>query len=138
MNNIRLNELPEGDTYKCLGQDETVGYNGQLNKEKVLKEYPKRVRKILSSELYARNNVTAHNVFALLITTPTIGFLEWTKLKLKYVDVKKWNLLTLSGSFHRNSDIDRLYTYRDKGGSGLSSLADLFIPRITSISQHII
>ena len=42
MNNIRLNELPEGDTYKYLGQDESVGYNGQLNKEKVLKEYYKR------------------------------------------------------------------------------------------------
>ena len=41
MNNIRLNELPEGDTYKYLGQDESVGYNGQLNKEKVLKEYYK-------------------------------------------------------------------------------------------------
>ena len=37
MNNIRLNELPEGDTYKYLGQDESVAYNGQLNKEKVLK-----------------------------------------------------------------------------------------------------
>ena len=137
MNNIRLNELPEGDTYKYLGQDESVGYNGQLNKEKVLKEYYKRVRKIWSSELYARNKVTAHNVFALPIITPTIGILEWTKLELEQVDVKTRKLLTLSGSFHRNSDIDRLYTYRDKGGRGLNSLADLFISRIISISQHV-
>ena len=88
MNNIRLNELAEGDIYKYLVQDEAAGYNGQLNKEKVLKEYYKGVRNIWSSELYARNKVTAHNVFAIPIIRPTIGILEWTKLELERVDVK--------------------------------------------------
>ena len=45
MNNIRLNELPEGHTYKYLGQDEAVGYNGQLNKEKFLKNTIRELEK---------------------------------------------------------------------------------------------
>ena len=47
-----LNELEHGEQYKYLGQEESVGYNAELNKERVVKEYFKRVRKIWGSELY--------------------------------------------------------------------------------------
>ena len=48
---LELNELEDGEQYKYLGQDESVGYNNTLNKEKVLKEYFRRLRKIWNSEL---------------------------------------------------------------------------------------
>ena len=46
INGVEIKELEEGDTYKYLGQDESVGYDGSINKERVLKEYLKRVKKI--------------------------------------------------------------------------------------------
>ena len=42
INGLHLDELEEGDTYKYLGQDDAVGFG----KEKVTKEYYRRVRKI--------------------------------------------------------------------------------------------
>ena len=48
---------------------------------------------------------------------------------------KQKNLISY---FHVNSDIDRLYTKRDKGGRGLNSIADVYIARIISISRHLI
>ena len=36
---IEINGLRVKELYTYLGQDEAVGYNGPLNKEKVIKEY---------------------------------------------------------------------------------------------------
>ena len=47
------------------------------------------------------------------------------------------NQKNLISSFHVNSDIDRLYTKRDKGGRGLNSIADVYIAKIISNSRHL-
>ena len=137
INDDELNQLENGECYKYLGQDEDVGFNEGLNKERVTKEYFKRVRKIWSSELDANNKVTSHNIFAIPVVTPTFGILNWTKEELQSMDIKTRKLLTFTGSFHINSDIDRLYSYRDKGGRGLNSLVDIYISRLVSISSHL-
>ena len=46
INGSKVRELKDEEEYKYLGQDESVGYNGPLNKERIVKEYKKRVRKI--------------------------------------------------------------------------------------------
>ena len=97
---LELNELEDGEQYKYLGQDESVGYNNTLNKEKVLKEYFRRLRKIWNSELYAGNKVIAHNTFAIPVVTPTFGILNWTKDELSDIDVKTRKILTATGNFH--------------------------------------
>ena len=134
---MELDELEDGEQYKYLGQDESVGYDNTLNKDRVLKEYFRRIRKIWNSELYAYNKVIAHNIFAIPVITPTFGILNWTKDELAGIDVKTRKILTSTGSFHVNSDVDRLYTHRNKGGRGLNSLADIYIARIISIRWHL-
>ena len=79
----------------------------------------------------------AHIIFATPVTTPTFGILICTKEELEQIDVKTRKLLTALGCFHRNSDADRLYSDRSKGGGGLNSLFDIFIARLISISQHL-
>jgi hypothetical protein len=137
LNGIELNELDNGDQYKYLGQDESIGYDDVLNKDRVTKEYFRRVRKIWSSELFSNNKATAHNIFAIPVVTPTFGILNWTKEELESMDVKTRKILTSTGSFHINSNIDRLYSPRNKGGRGLNSLVDIFVSRLVSISQHL-
>ena len=137
MNNLELMELPEGELYKYLGMDEDIAINGTINKEKVRTEYFRRIRKIWNSELYSHNKICAHNTFAIPVLTPTFGILKWSKEELEQIDVKTRKLLTLSGSFHRNSDIDRLYSHRKKGGRGLNSISDTYLSRIASLMLHI-
>ena len=60
------------------------------------------------------------------------------KGRIRTNDVKTRKILSYNGSFHVNTDIDRLYTKRDKGGRGLNSIADVYIARIISISRHLI
>ena len=98
----------------------------------------KRIRKIWSSELYSNNKIINHNTFAIPVLTPTFGIIKWTKDELEQMDVKTRKILSCNGSFHVNSDIDRLYTKRDKGGRGLNSIADVYIAKIISNSRHLI
>ena len=76
MNGLELNELEDEECYKYLGQDEDIGINENINKERVRIEYYRRVKQILNSELYCRNKVTAHNTYALPTLTPTFGILK--------------------------------------------------------------
>ena len=72
----------------------------------------RRVRQIWNSELYSCTKVLAQNIFAIPVLTPTFGILEWTEQKLEDLDIQTRKILTACGSFHINSDIDRLYCYR--------------------------
>ena len=47
-------------------------------------------------------------------------------------------ILNMTGNFHRNSDIDRLYLPRKMGGRGLKSIKLAYECRIISIRQHLL
>ena len=53
MNGVTIKELEEGESYRYLEQDESIGYEGSLNKERVGKEYYRQVRQIWTSDLNA-------------------------------------------------------------------------------------
>ena len=63
--------------------------------------------------------------------------MQWTKEDLEQLDIKTRKLLTISGSFHKNSDIDRLYTIRKQGGRGINSIVDKYICRTVSLNLHL-
>ena len=106
INGVTIKELQEDEPYRYLGQDETVGYDGKLNKERIQTEYYRRARKIWSSELNARNKAIAHNSFALPVLVPTIGVLDWSIAEIENIDKQTRKILCMCGSFHRNSDKD--------------------------------
>ena len=137
MNGINIKELEEGASYKYLGQDESIGYEGKLNKERVEREYYRRVRKIWSSELNARNKAIAHNSFAIPVLITTIGILDWSIAEIENIDKKTRNILCMTGSFHRNSDKDRLYLKMIDGGRGLKCFEESYIVRTVGLKRRI-
>ena len=137
VNSLIMQEIEEGDQYKYLGMDESVGIIGPLNKQRVVKEYKARVKKIWNSELNATNKAIAHNAFAVPIITPTIGILNWTKKEICDLDVTTRKIVTMAGAFHAASDIDRLYIQRSKGGRGLRSIEDMYEIRTVGMMQHL-
>ena len=137
VNNIAIEELKQDDTYKYLGQDEAVTYNGPINKERVSTEYLRRLRKVWNSQLNASNKTIAHNVFAVPVLTPTIGILDWSKEEVQQLDIKTRKTMAMAGSLHKRSDVERLYTPRKQGGRGLTSVEDIFTSRTVSLATHI-
>ena len=131
---LRIKELLEEDNYKYLGMDESIKYDGPLNKNRVTSEYNKRVRKIWSSELNNINKVQAHNTFAVPVLTPKIGVLPLTKKEIKDLTRKQ---MSMQGSFHISSDVNRLYARRNEGGRGLTSIEEMYKRRTTGIAEHL-
>ena len=78
----------------------------------------------------------AHNTFAVPVLILTFGILDWTKDEVGAIDVKTRKILTMTGNFHRNSSVPRLYTNRADGGRGLTSVYNMFVSRIISTAKH--
>ena len=134
---LRIKELPEEDNYKYLGMDESIGYDGPLNKNRVTSQYKKRVRKIWSSELNNINEVQAHNTFPVPVLTPTIGALPWTKKEIKDLDILTRKQMLMQGSFHVSSDVNWLYVRRNEGGQGVTSIEETYKWRTTAIAERL-
>ena len=62
-----VRELYQEEVYKYLGVDENDGIQYSKMKEKIRKEYTKRVRLILRTELNGRNKVQAINSLAVSV-----------------------------------------------------------------------
>ena len=108
INYLTIQLFADGDDYKYLGTDKNITYNGPLNKEKVPKEYLNRDWKMWSSELSDFNKVIAHNNVAVPNINPTIGIIDWTIDEIRQIDINTRKLLTMTGSFHPKSDVDRI------------------------------
>ena len=83
INGLTIKPIQEGESYRYLGQDKNVAYEGAINKERFSEEYHSRVKKIWSSELSLFNKTIAHNAFAAPVITPAIGILDWTIQEIK-------------------------------------------------------
>ena len=78
----------------------------------------------------------AHNAFADPLITPTIGTLDWTIQEIKDIDTRTRKILSVTGNFHPNSDVDRLYIGWNIGGRGLRSCQHRFESRIIALKLH--
>ncbi|KAL9965991.1 hypothetical protein ACROYT_G023995 [Oculina patagonica] len=121
---LHRNHIKIENKYKYLGVDEGDGIQHAKIKEKARKEYYRRVRMVLKTELNAANRFEAINTLALAIPVVTYSFniIDWKMSEIKRLDTKTRKLLTLSKIHHRNADVDRLYLPRNAGGSRLIQL----------------
>ena len=88
-------------------------------KEKVKREYVRRVRAVLGSKLNGRNKIMGINTWAIALLRYGAGILDWRKEELRSLDRKTRKLMTMFGALHPKSDVDRLYLARKRGGRGL-------------------
>jgi hypothetical protein len=59
-----IQELEQGNTYKYPGTEESDGIQHQQMKERLKKEYTRRLGMTLKSELNARNKITSIGALA--------------------------------------------------------------------------
>ena len=79
-------------------------------KSNVLKEYIRRLRKILKSRLNGGNLVRGVNTWAVSLLRYSAAFVSWRKSGLQAVDRKTRKLFTIYGALQPISDADIIYT----------------------------
>ena len=92
----------------------------------VLKEYIRRLRKVLKSKLNGGNLVCGVNTWVVSLLRFSAAFVTWRKSELKAIDRKTRKLFTIYGvnTIYSKSDVDRLYIPRKEGERGLISSED--------------
>ena len=88
-------------------------------KEKIRKEYYRRIRTVLKSELNAINKIEAINTVATAVITYSFNVLNWTAEDIKNLDRKTRKLLTKERMHHPKSDVDCMYLPSSLEGRGL-------------------
>ena len=126
-------EIPSGERIKEIDTDQGYKYLGILEaddmkfsemKSTIKKEYLRRLKVILKSNLNSKNTISAINSRAIYILRYSAGILGWTVNDMKELDRKTRKMLTLHNMFHKKGDVDRLYMSRQEGGRGLISIED--------------
>ena len=126
-------ELPDGKVIKSLQENDNYKYLGILEADKFLeekvklnvsKEYIRRLRKVLKSELNGGNLVRGVNAWVLSLLRYSAASVSWRKSELEAIDRRTRKLFTMYWAFHPKSDVDRLYIPRKEGGRGLISIKD--------------
>ena len=119
-----INSLQDKDGYKYLGILQVDKVKGQEMKEKIAKEYKRRVRKVLETKLNGENMIKSINIWAVSLVRYSAAFLDWTKEEKQDIDRKTRKLITMHKGLHPKSNANRLYIPRKVGGRGLLSIED--------------
>ena len=130
-------ELEHQGMYKYLGIQEAEGVANAANKDKVRKEFYRRVRAILQTELNARNKIMAINSLAIPIVTYGNNIPYWAMPEIKRLGGKVRKLLTINIMHHPKADVDRQYTRRPDGGKGLLQLELMYKTTPIGLQPHL-
>ena len=76
-------------------------------------------------------------MFAVPLLKPTCGALDWTIQEIRNIDIETRKVLSMTGNFHINSDVDCLYIPRSEGGRGLKAIQTAYEYEIVSLNHHL-
>ena len=137
INGLTIKEVAESNHYTYLGANGSVGIDAPLNKDRVTRDYKRRVRKVWNSELKWYNKSIVHNTFAVAVLLSTFGILDWNKEEIKNLTVATRKIMTVSGSFHKVSDVNQFYADRKKAGRGLKNIEDSFAAAVIGLAEYL-
>ena len=106
-------------------------------KEKIRKEYYRRVRLVLRSELNDVNRTSAINTLTVPVVTYSFNIINWNIEDLKKMDRKTRKLLTIGKMHHPKAEKDRLYLPRKYGGRGLIQIERTYKTTTIGLNAYI-
>jgi len=132
-----IKQLDPRKSYKYLDIEESFDIQHKNEKEKLKKEYLRRLRLVLGTELSAKNTVQAIGSLAVPVLRYSFGTVNWHQVELQKLDRKTRKLLTIHGQHHPKADVDRLYVRRKQGGRGLMQLEAAHAVEISKLVEYL-
>jgi hypothetical protein len=133
----KIKELEPVKAYKYLGVEDSHNIEHKNEKENLKKEYVRKVRLILSTELSARNKMQAIGSLAVPVLRYSFGIMNWHQEEMQKLDGKTRKMLTSHGQQHRRANIDRLYVPRKEGGKGLLQVEAAYIAETLNLVEYV-
>ena len=117
-----IQDLDQAETYKYLGMEEGEGVQHHKIKVKIRKEYKKRIKVVLKSELNARNKIAAINTLAVPVILYSYGVIDWKLDEIQDLDRMTMKQLCMNLMPAKKADVDRIYLPCQEGGRSLMNL----------------
>ena len=117
-----IKDLELEKVYKNLGADKSSSIQHATMKQKLKKEFVRRTRLILKTELNSKNRIIAINTLAIPVITYSFNTIDWNLNEVKRLDIKVRKMMTTHRMYHPKVDVHRLYLPRSNGGRGLTQL----------------
>ena len=121
-NNQVIQDLDQAETYKYLGMEEGEGVQHHKMKVNIRKEYKRRIKLVLKSELNARNRIAAINTLAVPVILYSYGVIDWKLDKIQDLDRMTRKPLCMNWMLAMKADVDRIYLSCQEGGRSLMNL----------------
>ena len=137
LQNEEIKELDNGKSYRYLGILENHKVLHKDMKFEVRKEYFKRLKKILNSELNSKNMINAVNTFAIPALTYSFQILDWSLTELEQIERETRKLMKRNYSMNNNSNNHRIYLPRSFGGRGMLSIVDQYKKSTINMSIYL-
>jgi hypothetical protein len=132
-----VKELDSRKACKYLGVEESHDIQHKNEKEKLTKEYLRRLRLVFDTELSVKNKIQAVGALALPVLGCSFGIINWCQEELRKLDRKTRKLLTIHGQHYPKADVDNLYVSRKYGGRGLMQLEEAYIVEMTKLVEYV-
>ena len=134
-NDIKELDPRKANTY--LGIEESFNIQNKNGKEKLKKEYLRRLRLVLGTELSATNKIQAIGILAVPVLRYSFGIVNWHQEELQKLDRETRKLLTILGQHYPKADVDLLYVPRKQGERGLMQLEAAHEIEITKLVEYV-
>jgi hypothetical protein len=132
-----IKELEPMKAYKYLGVEENHNIEHKNGREKLKKEYIRRLRLILNTELSAKNKMQETGLLAVPVLRYSFGIINWHQEEMQKLDRKTRKMLTIHGQRHPRADTDRLYVSIKKGGRGLMQVEGAYIAETLNFMEYV-
>jgi hypothetical protein len=104
---------------ELMSVDEKHNTEHKNEKEKLKKEYVRRLRLILNTKLSAKNKMQTIGSLAVPVLRYSFRIINWHQEEIQKLDRRTRKILTIRGQHHPRADTDCLYVPRKEGGRGL-------------------
>ena len=112
----------QAETYKYLGMEEEEGVKHYKMKVNIRKEYKRRIKLVLKSELNARNKIVAINTLAVPVILYSYGVIDWKVDEIQNLDRMTRKELCMNQMLAMKADVHRIYLPCQEGGRSLMDL----------------
>ena len=136
-NHDKIRTLRENETYKNLSILEADAIKQVQMKDKIRKEYLRRTRKLLETNLSSKNLIKGINIWVVPQVRYSGPFLKWTRDELKQMDQSTRKIMTMHKALHPRDDVDRQHVSRKEGRRGLARIEDSVDASIQRLEDYI-
>ena len=117
-----IQDLDQAEIYKYLGMEEGEGVQHHKMKVKITKEYKRRIKLVLKSELNARNKIATINTLAVPVILYSYGVIDWKLNEIQDLNRMTRKQLCMNQMLAMKADVDRIYLPCQEGVISLMNL----------------